>query len=102
MSAWTCRRQGRPKDCSTRLRTPCWKGLSAESEEKREPASDIDTATLDSLKALDPNRPIREADIRTSSALRTALLQKPQCDEAQYRDEVKRNRSRAQGDRSEF
>jgi hypothetical protein len=36
---------------------------SAESEEKREPASDIDTATLDSLKALDPNRPTREADI---------------------------------------
>ena len=36
----------------------------AESEEKREPASDIDTATLDSLKALDLNRPIREADIR--------------------------------------
>jgi hypothetical protein len=25
--------------------------------------SDIDTATVDSLKALDPNRPIREADI---------------------------------------
>jgi len=47
-----------------RLRTPCWKGLGAESEEKREPASDIDTATLDSLKALDLNRLIREADIR--------------------------------------
>jgi hypothetical protein len=26
--------------------------------------SDIDTVTVDSLKALDPNRPIREADIR--------------------------------------
>jgi hypothetical protein len=25
--------------------------------------SDIDTATVDNLKALDPNRPIREADI---------------------------------------
>jgi hypothetical protein len=25
--------------------------------------SDIDTAVVDSLKALDPNRPIREADI---------------------------------------
>ena len=58
------RRQGRPKDCSTSSSNPCWKGLSAESEEKREPASDIDTATLDNLKALDPNRPIREADIR--------------------------------------
>jgi len=37
------RRQGRPKDCSTSSSKPCWKGLSAESEEKREPASDIDT-----------------------------------------------------------
>ena len=25
--------------------------------------SDIDTVVMDSLKALDPNRPIREADI---------------------------------------
>ena len=29
---------------------------------KRQPASDIDTATADSLKVLDPKRPIREAD----------------------------------------
>jgi hypothetical protein len=35
----------------------------ADSEEKREPASDINTAVVDSLKALDPDRPIREADI---------------------------------------
>ena len=28
-----------------------------------EPVSDIDTATVDSLKVLDPKRPIREADI---------------------------------------
>ena len=66
MSAWTCRQSDGKADrkiVPPRLRTPCWKGLSAESEEKREPASDIDTATLDSLKALDPNRPIREADI---------------------------------------
>jgi hypothetical protein len=28
--------------------------------------SDIDTAVVDSLKALDPNRPIREADIQQS------------------------------------
>jgi hypothetical protein len=47
-----------------RSRTPCWKGPKADSEEKHEPASDIDTMTVDSLKALDPNRPIREADIR--------------------------------------
>ena len=30
----------------------------ADSEEKREPGGDIDTALVDSLKALDPNRPI--------------------------------------------
>ena len=40
-----------------------YKGLSADSGEKHEPASDIDAAVVDSLKALDPNRPIREADI---------------------------------------
>jgi hypothetical protein len=46
-----------------RSRTPCWKGLGADSEEKREPVSDIDTVLVDRLKALDPNRPIREADM---------------------------------------
>jgi hypothetical protein len=40
-----------------------YKGLGAESAEKREPASDIDTAVVVSLKALHPERPIREADI---------------------------------------
>src|SRR5262249_59167412 len=35
----------------------------AESEEKHEPASDIDPGVVDSLKALDLKRPIREADI---------------------------------------
>ena len=43
-------------------KTP-YKGPGANSEEKHEPASDIDTAVVDSLKALDPKRPIREADI---------------------------------------
>ena len=38
-------------------------GLGADSEEKHEPASDIDTAWMDSLKVLDPEGPIREADI---------------------------------------
>jgi hypothetical protein len=37
--------------------------LGADSEEKREPAGDIDIAVVDSLKALDPKPPIREADI---------------------------------------
>ena len=35
----------------------------ADSEEKREPVSDIDIAVADSLKVLDLKRPIREADI---------------------------------------
>src|SRR5450432_2863769 len=52
-----------PKIVPPRLRIPYWKGLGADSEEKREPASDIDTVVVDSLKALDPGRPIREADI---------------------------------------
>ena len=38
-------------------------GPRADSEEKQEPASDFDTALEDRLKALDPERPIREADI---------------------------------------
>jgi hypothetical protein len=46
-----------------RPRIPRWNGLGADSEEKREPVSDIDTVVVDSLKVLDPKRPIREADI---------------------------------------
>jgi hypothetical protein len=42
-------------------------GPCADSEEKREPVSDIDTAVAESLKALDPKRPIREADMRTAA-----------------------------------
>jgi hypothetical protein len=38
-------------------------GPSAESEEKHEPVSDIDTAVVDSLKALDLEWPIREATL---------------------------------------
>ena len=65
MSAWTCcHSDGKadPKIVPPRPRIPWWKGRSADSEEKREPVSDIDTVVVDSLKALDPNRPIREAD----------------------------------------
>jgi hypothetical protein len=40
-------------------------GPSADSEEKHEPVSDIDTAVVDSLKVLDPKRPIREEDVST-------------------------------------
>jgi hypothetical protein len=39
----------------------------ADSEEKHEPVSDIDTVVVDSLKALDPEWPIREADIKRGS-----------------------------------
>src|SRR3974390_675083 len=66
MSAWTCHQsegKAAQKIVPPRLRTPCWKGPGADSEEKREPASDINIGAVDSLKALDPERPIREADI---------------------------------------
>ncbi len=39
------------------------RALSADSEEKREPARDIETATVESLKVLDTQWPIREADM---------------------------------------
>ena len=39
------------------------RALGADSEEKHEPVSDIDTVVVDSLKVLDPKGPIREADI---------------------------------------
>ena len=71
MSAWTCRQsdgKADPKIVPPRSRIPSWKGLGADSEEKREPASDIDTVPVDSLKALDPNQPIREADISNCTA----------------------------------
>jgi hypothetical protein len=41
------------------------RALGADSEEKHEPVSDIDTVVVDSLKVLDPERPIREADMGT-------------------------------------
>ena len=66
MSAWTCRSfdgKAAVKIVPPRPRIPWWKGLGADSEEKREPVSDIDTAAADSLKVLDPKWPIREADI---------------------------------------
>jgi hypothetical protein len=41
----------------------------ADSEEKHEPVSDIETVVVDSLKALDPEWPIREADVRATCLL---------------------------------
>jgi hypothetical protein len=57
--------RSRPKDWSASFSNPMMERPGADSEEKREPVSDIDTVSMGSLKALDPNRPIREADIIT-------------------------------------
>jgi hypothetical protein len=70
MSAWTYHSSdGKAAEeiVPPRPRIPYWKGLGADSEEKHEPASDIDTVmVVDSLKVLDPKWPIREADIKRS------------------------------------
>jgi hypothetical protein len=68
MTAWTCRQsagKAAQKIVPPCPRNPCWKGLRADSEEKRDPVSDFNTGVVDRLKALDPERPIREADIVT-------------------------------------
>ena len=70
MSAWTHRSttgKAAVKIVPPRLRIPWWKGPGADSVEKHEPASDIDTVMADSLKALDLERPIREADVQRTS-----------------------------------
>ena len=58
--------------------SPWWKGLGAESEEKREPVSDIDTGVVVSLKVLDPDGRLEK---RTNSRYLglSALCQKRQC-----------------------
>src|SRR4029077_4473800 len=43
-------RQGRLKDCSTSSSNPMMEGPGADSEEKHEPASDINTVGVHSLK----------------------------------------------------
>jgi hypothetical protein len=48
---------------SIRRRSAAWTILLDYSEEKHEPVSDIDTVGVNGLKALDPKRPIREADM---------------------------------------
>ena len=66
MSTWTYRSSdGRPPERLFRLvlETHDGRAPGADSEEKHEPVSDIDTVVMDSLKALDPEWPIREADI---------------------------------------
>jgi hypothetical protein len=50
-------------------------GPGADSEEKHEPVSDIDAVGWESLKALDPERPIREAEVRAGSPIRGRIRQ---------------------------
>jgi hypothetical protein len=50
--------------------------------------SDIDTAVVDSLKALDPKRPIREADINSTEAGRFSLAVMPET--TRYKHKEKR------------
>src|SRR5436189_5806180 len=73
MSAWTCRRQGRLKDRSTSSSNPMMEGPMCRFRREAR-ARDIDTAVVDGLKALDPNRPIREADIHWHNQARPRLL----------------------------
>jgi hypothetical protein len=57
-------------------KTP-YKGPGADSEEKHEPARDIDTVVVDSLKVLDPKWPIREADIGQNANIRKVPKNEP-------------------------
>src|SRR4030095_10783277 len=82
MSAWTCRQfavKAAEKIVPPHPRIPCWKGLSADSEEKREPVSGINAGVVVSLKVLDPKRPIREADTPGSDPRRQCLTQPRHC-----------------------
>ena len=68
---------------SLTTKTP-YKGLGADSEEKHEPVSDIDTVVADSLKVLDLKRPIEKkhepvSDIDTvvADSLKVLDLKRP-------------------------
>ena len=62
-----------PEIVPPRLRIPCWKGLGADSEEKREPASDIDTGTDDATRRdLDRVAAVRQLDRRVASSVLSA------------------------------
>ena len=58
------------RDCSTLSSNPMMeRPLGRIPEEKHEPVSDIDIARVDSLNALDPKRPMREANIAGGPSL---------------------------------
>jgi hypothetical protein len=64
------RRQGRPKDCSTSSSNPILEGPWCRFRRECEPVGDIDTAAMDSLKVLDPERP-------SGAPSRAGLVQSP-------------------------
>ena len=80
MTAWTCRQfagKAAQEIVPLRSRIPCWKGLRADSEEKREPVSDFKAGVVDSLKALDPNGRLEKLPSRNTqrrSLLRSIYL----------------------------
>jgi hypothetical protein len=72
-----------PERCSASSSNPYWKGLGADSEEKHEPVSDIDTVVVDSLKALDPNgRLEKQTFVRGHGLIRFLPLPTDSCSTA--------------------
>ena len=83
MSAWTCRHfagKAAQEIVPLRSRIPCWKGLRADSEEKREPVSDIDAGVVDSLKVLDPNGRLEKLPSRGGGRHATSITDEIVCD----------------------
>ena len=79
MAAWTYRQfagKAAQKIVPLRSRIPCWKGLGADSEEKREPVSDFNAGVVDSLKALDPNGRL-EKKLPSADRVRTNVRRCP-------------------------
>jgi hypothetical protein len=70
MSAWTCRRARSPQRLF-HLVLGSHDGRAWCPEGKRVLASDLDTVMVDSLKALDLIRPIREADMSCTCDMRS-------------------------------
>src|SRR5258707_15887672 len=67
-------------------KTP-YKGLGADSEEKHEPASDINTEGANSLKALDPNGRLEK---RTSTFHNIGSVNFVACNEPAFRPPIRR------------
>ena len=63
-------------------------GPGAESEEKREPASDIDTGAVDSLKVLDPDGRLEKRSFRGIHSTCLSALVKDRAMEARYHSSI--------------